>query len=104
MAGLDEGQRFPICRPEPLRAALAAAGLQDVRVEAIDIATEFADFEEYWRPFLGGQGAAPAYVAKLSEERKAELREQLRRTLPFEPDGSVRLVGRAWAAKGHRLR
>jgi SAM-dependent methyltransferase len=103
-ADLDEGRRFPMCRPEPLRALLSAAGLQDVAVEAIDISTTFADFDEYWRPFLGGQGAAPAYVATLSEERQAQLREQLRASLPFEPDGSIRLRARAWAAKGRRQR
>ena len=104
MSDLDEARRFPMCRPEPLRAMLAATGLEDVRVEAIDIATTFADFDEYWRPFLGGQGAAPAYAATLSEELRVQLREQLRRTLPFARDGSIRLVARAWAAKGRRPR
>jgi SAM-dependent methyltransferase len=103
-AELDEGRRFPVCRPEPLRALLSAAGFADVAVEAIDISTTFADFDDYWRPFLGGQGAAPAYVATLSEERTAQLREQLRLRLPFEADGSIRLGARAWAAKGRRQR
>ena len=99
---LDEGRRFPMCQPEPLRTLLAAAGLKEVNVEAVDIPTKFANFDEYWNPFLGGQGAAPAYAATLSEERKAQLREHLRLSLPFEPDGSIRLRARAWVAKGRR--
>lgn len=101
-AGLDEGRRFPMCHPEPLQALFSGADLRDVGVEAIDISTTFADFDEYWRPFLGGQGAAPAYAATLSEEHTARLREQLRLSLPIEADGSIRLGARAWGAKGRR--
>lgn len=101
---LDEGRRFPMCQPEPLRALLSGAGLTDVAVEAINISTTFAEFDEYWCPFLGGQGAAPAYAATLSEERKSQLREQLRLNLPIEADGSIRLVARAWGARGRRPR
>jgi SAM-dependent methyltransferase len=101
-AGLDEGCRFPVCRPEQLRALFSAAGLADVAVEAIDVSTTFADFDEYWRPFLGGQGPAPAYAASLSGESRSRLRDQLQRTLPTQADGSIRLVARAWAARGLR--
>ena len=59
-ARLDEGPRFPICQPEPLGALFRDAGLADVEVRAIDVPTVFRDFDDYWSPFLGGQGAAPA--------------------------------------------
>jgi SAM-dependent methyltransferase len=101
-ADLDQGRRFPLCQPGPLRALLSAAGLEDVEVEPIDVSTTFAGFDEYWAPFLGGQGAAPAYAATLTEDQRTQLREHLRRNLPLEPDGSIRLVARAWAAKGRR--
>ncbi len=58
---LDEGRRFPICRPDPLRELFQSAGLRDVEVRPIDIATDFQDFDDYWSPFLGGQGPAPNY-------------------------------------------
>ncbi|MGW0585265.1 methyltransferase domain-containing protein [Streptomyces sp. NPDC002920] len=32
VAALDEGHRFPVCRPEPLRRVRAGARLADVRV------------------------------------------------------------------------
>ncbi|MDQ7903985.1 class I SAM-dependent methyltransferase [Phytohabitans sp. ZYX-F-186] len=100
-AELDEGRRFPICRPGPLRALWTDAGLVDVSVEAIDVPTVFTGFADYWEPFLGGQGAAPAYTVSLGEERRTALRDLLRDRLPSNPDGSIALSARAWALRGH---
>jgi SAM-dependent methyltransferase len=99
---LDEGRRFPICQPKPLTELFQRADLQDVAVHAIDIATEFKDFDDYWSPFLGGQGPAPGYAMALNEERRAALRERLRAKLPFDSDGSIALVARAWGVCGRR--
>jgi len=97
---LHEGTRFPWCRPEGLRELFASAGLADVEVRSIDIDTPFADFDGYWGPFLGGQGAAPAYLMSLDEQRRDYLREILRARLPIEADGSIPLSARAWAVRG----
>jgi SAM-dependent methyltransferase len=59
-ARMDEGVRFPGCRPEALVAQFARAALDEPAVRAIDIPTPFTSFEDYWEPFLGGQGPAPA--------------------------------------------
>jgi SAM-dependent methyltransferase len=96
----DEGRRFPLCRPEPLAALFRDAGLADVEVRAIDAPTVFKDFDDYWTPFLGGQAPAPGYCMSLSEDRRAALRDRIRSTLPFEDDGSIRLIARAWAVRG----
>src|SRR4051794_18630588 len=95
-ARLDEGARFPICAPEPLAAVFSAAGLRDVVTGAIEVPTVFADFDDYWTPFLGGTGHAPAYVATLEEDARQGLREELRSTLPVRDDGSIALTARAW--------
>ena len=97
---LDEGTRFPICAPDPLRAAFEAAGLRDVDVRSIDVPTVFADFDDLWAPFLSGVGPAPGYAIRLDPARRDALRERLRATLPTEPDGSIRLTARAWAIRG----
>ena len=55
---LDEGRRFPLCNPTALES-LFTAGLVDIAVRAIDVPTHFRDFDDYWTPFLGGQGPAP---------------------------------------------
>jgi len=99
---LDEGRRFPLCQPEPLRQLFQAGRLEGVEVRMIDVPTLFRDFDDYWTPFLGGQGPAPDYVASLSEDRRVALRERLRTMLPIAPDGSIHLVARAWAVRGVR--
>lgn len=101
---LDEGQRFPICQPEPLRALFHAAGLLQVEVLSIDVPTHFEDFNDYWLPFLGGQFPAPDYAMSLDERQRAALRERIRLALPFSADGSIQLIARAWAVRGHRSR
>lgn len=97
---VDEGSRFPLCKPEPLERLFRGAGLQDVDVRPIDVPTSFRDFDDYWTPFLDGRAPAPAYVASLEPERRDELRELLRRRLPQSSDGSIDLVARAWAVRG----
>jgi len=98
---LDEGRRFPLCQPEVLRVLLASQDLVDVEVRALEVPTRFRDFDEYWAPFLGGQGPAPGYVAGLDEPGRARLRELVRARLPREADGSIGLVARAWAVRGN---
>jgi SAM-dependent methyltransferase len=97
---LDEGRRFPICSPNSLSNLFQNVGLSQVQVRAIDIAADFKDFDDYWFPFLGGQGPAPGYVMSLSERRRAQLRERIYNSLPFALDGTIPLVMRAWAVKG----
>lgn len=97
---LDEGRRFPLCQPEPLADLFASAGLREVEVRAIEVPTDLRDFDDYWSPFLGGQGPAPGYAMSLSAERRAALRERVRQRLPIAADGSIHLVARAWAARG----
>ncbi|MCW6004155.1 class I SAM-dependent methyltransferase [Micromonospora sp. CPCC 205371] len=99
-AELDEARRFPLCRPEPLHALWTEAGLGDVVVEPIDVPSRFGSFDDYWTPFLGGQGPAPTYVASLTDRQRRSLRELLATRLPKDADGSITLTARAWAVRG----
>ena len=101
-AALDEGVRFPGCAPAPLEALFEAAGLSGVATRPLDVSTRFRDFDDYWSPFLEGQGPAPAYAMSLPEDRRVALRELVRRTLPIAPDGSIPLTARAWAVRGSK--
>ena len=101
---LDEGRRFPMCRPDALDTLWRGAGLEQVESRAIDVPTRFRDFDDYWTPFLGGQGPAPGFAMSLDEERRARLRERLRAALPIGADGSIDLVARAWAVRGRCVR
>ena len=96
---LDEARRFPLCRPEPLAEVFARGGMRDIESRAIDVPTDFRDFDDYWSPFLGGQGPAPGYAMALDESRRAELRERVRSRLPEAKDGSIHLNARAWAVR-----
>jgi len=97
---LDEGRRFALCNPEPLGELFGATGLERVEVRAIEVPTVFRDFEDFWGPFLGGQGPAPGYAMSLSEEQRVVLRERLRANLPVDSEGKHHLVARAWAVRG----
>ncbi len=99
---LDEGERFELCRPEPLSRLFRTAGLGEIEVRAIEVPTYFRNFDDYWSPFLGGQGPAPSYIMSLSEERRVALREQIRANLPINEDGTIALIARAWAVRGRR--
>jgi SAM-dependent methyltransferase len=99
---LDEAVRFPLCRPEALVELFTRAGLGQVEVAAIDIPTRFVDFEDCWRPFLGGQGPAPTYVMTLGETARIRLRERFRAHIPVQADGSIALTARAWAVRALR--
>ena len=100
---LDEGRRFPLCRPDALADLFARAGLARIETRPIDIPTHFRDFDDYWTPFLGGQGPAPSYVMALDVPRRDALRDALRARLPIAADGAIRLVARAWAVRGDVL-
>ena len=98
-----EGFRFPICREGALEQFLEDAGLRNVEGRAIDIPTTFKDFDDYWRPFLGGQGPAPAYAVSLDEPARERLRDRVRATLPIAADGTIPLIARAWAVRSTAL-
>jgi SAM-dependent methyltransferase len=99
-AKLDEAERFPLCGPQALKDVFTAAGLAEVEGTAIETPTVFADFDDYWRPFLGAQGPAPGYAMSLDETARARLRQRLRERLPVDPAGAIALSARAWAIRG----
>lgn len=98
-APLDESARFPLCNPDALRELFERAALREIEVTAIDIPTRFESFEDYWSPFLGGQGPAPGYAMSLDEAMRARLRSRLEESLPVASDGSISLSARAWAIR-----
>jgi SAM-dependent methyltransferase len=101
-AALDEAQRFPLCRPAALAALFEGTGLLRVQSTALEIETRFADIDDCWQPFLGGQGPAPAYAMGLDEAARLRLRERFRALLPASADGAIVLGARAWAVQGRR--
>jgi SAM-dependent methyltransferase len=100
IAARDE-RTMPLCRAGELGSLWRVAGLAHVEERPLVITLTFASFDDYWQPFLGGQGPAGAYAASLAEERATALRSRIRsRLLPGGGDGPFTLRARAWAVKG----
>jgi trans-aconitate methyltransferase len=99
-ASADRAKRFALCRPRPLLELFSRAGLTSVSIRPIDIAIVFEDFDDFWTPFLGGQGIAPAYLASLSPAARDRVRDQLKARLAPSGDGPIAMLARAWAVQG----
>lgn len=98
-ADLNEGHRFSFANAEALAELWAGAGLTEVRTTALQVPLVFEDFDDFWSPFLGGQGPAPGYVASLTEPAREKLRAALVARLPADKDGTIALMARAWAVR-----
>ena len=101
-AELDEGRRFPLCDPGALRSLFESVGARAVRTGAVRISTPFVDFDDYWRPLLGGVGPAPAFVASLGGDQRRRLAAELGTRLRVRFDGPIELSARAWTVAGER--
>lgn len=94
-------RNMPLCRRGELAALWRANGLQQVEEQPIAVELFFASFDDYWSPFLGGQGPAGAYAASLSDTARVALESKLRtRLLGDRREGAFTLQARAWAVKG----
>ena len=98
---LDEAIRFPLCRAGALESLLRDAGLKQIEATVIEVKMIFHSFDDYWQPFLGGVGPAPAYTMNLNPKDRQKLEDQLRKTLPTDDRGSISLIARAWAVKAY---
>jgi SAM-dependent methyltransferase len=100
IAKRDE-RHMPLCRSGELAALWRAQGLQQVVEQPLSFDMRFPSFDDYWQPFLGGQGPAGAYAARLAEPARAALRDRLRqRLLEGRADGPLVMPARVWAVKG----
>jgi hypothetical protein len=99
-SNLHEGHRFPGSSAGGLKENFKHSGFVEVETAPLEIYTDFRDFDDYWKPFLGGQGPAPTYVLSLDKSEQEKLRDALLGRLPIQADGSISMRARAWAAKG----
>jgi SAM-dependent methyltransferase len=99
---LDEGRRFTMCNPATLTDLFVNAGMEDVSVQAIDVWIEFKNFDDYWQPFLSGNGPAAAFCRSLTPEKRTALRKRLQNGLPTAIDGTIPMMTRAWGICGIR--
>jgi len=94
-------RHMPYCRKGELMALWTASGLKETEETSLVVSLDFDSFEDFWTPFLTGQGPSGSYATSLSAERQQALRERLRRELSGEkPNMSFTLPARAWAVRG----
>ena len=88
---------MPLGRPGGLMDLWQRAGLEDVDGSRVTVSTDFEDFDDYWEPFLQGQGPAGVYVAGLPDAARAALRDEVAATVG---SGSFTLSATAWWVRG----
>lgn len=101
--GFDRARSLfrPLNTAGELEAMWRRAGLLDVREGTITTRFEFADFADYWSPFLSGDGPSGQMVMALTPDQRALLELQLRHVyLSGRPDGPRSFIGAAWICKG----
>ena len=91
-------RHMPLCTHGALAELWRAHGLQDVDEQPLTIEMKFASFDDYWQPFLCGQGPAGVYVSSLAESARHALESRLHERLG---DTGFRLEARAWAVSGN---
>jgi SAM-dependent methyltransferase len=100
IAGRDE-RNLPLSARGELAALWQVNGFDQIEEQSITVNLSFTSFDDYWQPFLGGQGPAGAYVLSLPQARRIALATKLRdRLLSSRNDGPFMLHARAWAVKG----
>ncbi|HEX5411585.1 MAG TPA: class I SAM-dependent methyltransferase [Terriglobia bacterium] len=98
-AGRLDEKHMPLCRQGELSQLWARGGLRKVEGSPLEITMRFANFDDFWKPFLLGQGPAGAYLSRLPRNGVLALREELRRRLGG-PHGPFTLPARLWAVRG----
>ena len=101
--GIDrrDERHMPYCRKGELEALWRENDLQNVQERPLTIQLDFSSFEDYWIPFLAGQGPAGNYAASLGQDQLAQLQLRLRRRLVGKgQDRPFKLQARAWAVRG----
>jgi SAM-dependent methyltransferase len=101
--GSMRGCAFRSAGRNPCARSGSTPGSRASRWKPIDVPTVFDDFDDYWSPFLGGQGPAPGFAMSLSPERRDALRALIRERLPFDAQGRIPLTARAWAVARNPL-
>jgi SAM-dependent methyltransferase len=93
----DDESHLPGAREGHLVELFEQAGLSGVEGGALTVRVGYADFDDWWQPFLHGVGPAGAYVASRSPAQRDQLAARCAELLP---DGPFEIDGLAWAARG----
>lgn len=80
----------------------ANLGLTNIKTAELEIKMEFASFEDYWKPFLGGATPTSSYATTLTDGQQVALASRLRsRILENGPDRCFSIPATALAVRGY---
>lgn len=84
-----------------LSALWAECGLKEIKEADLVVSVDFASFEDFWLPYLEGQGHGGTYVKSLPRDLQEALRERVRQdVLGGRAEGSFSLRAQAAAVRG----
>jgi SAM-dependent methyltransferase len=87
--------------PDGLLDAFRRGGLIGVERNSLTIRMDYAGFDDYWTPLLGGQGPVGTYVTGLAPERQRDIAARVRAAyLSGAADGPRSMTATAWAVRG----
>lgn len=92
----DETERIGARRGD-IAGLLRRAGCSEVEETELDVAVDFAAFEDWWDPYTLGVSPAGQALAALDDTDRARVRARAREVLP---SGPFTLTATAWAARG----
>jgi SAM-dependent methyltransferase len=108
-AGIDPGAQTardklfstPLALPEGLIQLFEQAGLTRIERTSVTIRMDYASFEDYWQPLLGGQGPVGTYLVGLAPDLRERIEQAVRIAYcSGAPDGERSLTATAWAIRG----
>jgi hypothetical protein len=80
----------------------ADLGLKNIKTAELEIKMEFASFDDYWKPFLGGATPTSSYATTLTDDQQVALASRLRsRILENGPDRCFSIPATALAVRGY---
>jgi ubiquinone/menaquinone biosynthesis C-methylase UbiE len=98
--GVDQRRGTPYASGQ-LSSLWKQNGLKNIDETGLEMQLEFASFDDYWTPVLGGQGPAGSYLLGLAPDRQLALRQHVRgKVLGTDTDRPFRLRAKAWAVRG----
>jgi SAM-dependent methyltransferase len=108
-AGIDPGAQVardklfstPLALSGGLIKLFEEVGLMRVEQTSITIRMDYANFDDYWQPLLGGQGPVGTYLVGLAPELRARVEQAVRIAYcSGAPDGERSMTATAWAVRG----
>ena len=91
----------PMTQAGELLRTFSKIGFSEVTETMLTIRMDFANFDDYWIPLLGGQGTHAEFLASLPESTRQQIETAVRAGyLCSQPDGPRSFASVAWAVRG----